>query len=567
MEEYEHPSPPDRRRGHGATEPKNEERPSLEALSLNPERTHRNWWPKYGRVQKCDWCNGRSKGTLHVCTTCSLRMCEDCARNRIWHANRTHFIDADTLDWVMKKIPRVARATATKVTKKPQAKRPASPDLVSTSASRHGKKARVVEEPPQEEEGDNSFAEPLSEVAVPARQIAAETLLALHQGINHQDGNNYQDQHQRHTHSHEQTHERAVFGPDSHIDPALSEYQNQNKNVSAESRSDFPAGGFSFVTDQDREHDRIVMRIYEAIYGPGAVLDPYRRRTRIPKEWNGRQHITNNPYDHVPGGYEYSSRPSESSTHRSGFSGQYHPSEYPTFQDAHNLDLRHEHTIPVAKESENSRYDRQIRDDMCDAWERNSSVFQLAATHGQIYALEVLWEVFELRRLYLPEALPHRDSLAVCWFVDRRNRLKRNEMEPTRLPQMYERDQHNQRQYNQEQLYSSRPVRPRPGASHGWEEEEELIRQHDRTAEDVLTRTFTNHHDAVGSSHRAAPAVTGSEHMPRGMGQHDHNEASHSHYHPHREYDGPPRAAHPRPFPEYDPNATTKADRDGRVDN
>lgn len=319
MEEYQYPSPPDRRRERGATDPEHDERPSLEALSLNVARTHRDWYPKYGRVQKCDWCNARCKGTLHVCTTCSLRMCEECARNRIWHANRTHFIDADALDWVVKKTPKAAKVTATKATKKPQAKRPASPDPVSTPGSRHDKKARVGEESPQEEDRENSFAGPPSGVASSDRQIAAESLLSLRQG------NDYQDQHQRHTHSHEETREHVGFGPDSHIDPALSDYQTQN--VRAGSRFDFPAGGLCFVTEQDREHDRTVMGVYDAIYGPGAVLDPYRRRTRIPKEWNGRQHITNSPYDRVPGGYEYSSRHGESSLHHSGFSGHYRPSE------------------------------------------------------------------------------------------------------------------------------------------------------------------------------------------------------------------------------------------------
>lgn len=209
---------------------------------------------------------------------------------------------------------------------------------------------------------------------------------------------------------------------------------------------------------------------------------------------------------------------------------------------------------------------------MRDAWERNNAVIQMAANHGRIYALEVLWEVFELRRLYLPQSLSHHDSLAVCWFVDQRDRIERNEVEPARLPPIHERDQNNQRQYNQEQPYNnSRPVLSRQEASHGWEKEEELIRQYDRTSQDVLARTYTHRHDAVGSPRRApagaAPAVAGSERMLGGMGQHDYNEAGHNHLHYRRDYDGPPRAAHPKPFPEYDHNASTKADRDGRVDN
>ncbi|KAL2158563.1 hypothetical protein VTH06DRAFT_4330, partial [Thermothelomyces fergusii] len=99
---------------------------SLDELSRDPLRTHREWYPKYGRVQKCDWCNARSEGTLHVCTTCSIRMCERCARDRRWDKDYSHFIDADALDWKPKaglKPPRTPKATL--VPKKGPSKRPA----------------------------------------------------------------------------------------------------------------------------------------------------------------------------------------------------------------------------------------------------------------------------------------------------------------------------------------------------------------------------------------------------------------------------------------------------------
>lgn len=83
------------------------ERQSLEELSRDSRRTHRDWYPKYGRVQKCDWCNERATGgTLHVCTKCGIRMCEKCARERRWHTNYSHFIDADALDWKPKSVPK-----------------------------------------------------------------------------------------------------------------------------------------------------------------------------------------------------------------------------------------------------------------------------------------------------------------------------------------------------------------------------------------------------------------------------------------------------------------------------
>ncbi|GAB1311145.1 hypothetical protein MFIFM68171_01355 [Madurella fahalii] len=69
-------------------------------------RTHRTWTPKYGRVQKCDFCNCRSPGTLHVCTTCTLHICEACSRSGRWHSDGKHFIDPDACDWTEKKIKR-----------------------------------------------------------------------------------------------------------------------------------------------------------------------------------------------------------------------------------------------------------------------------------------------------------------------------------------------------------------------------------------------------------------------------------------------------------------------------
>ncbi|KAL2178671.1 uncharacterized protein P884DRAFT_322721 [Thermothelomyces heterothallicus CBS 202.75] len=114
----------------GAKEPrkdKGEREPqSLDELSKDPLRTHRDWYPKYGRVQKCDWCNARSEGTLHVCATCSIRMCEKCARDRRWDKNYSHFIDADALDWKPKAGPKAPRAPkAPKAPKKGSSKRPA----------------------------------------------------------------------------------------------------------------------------------------------------------------------------------------------------------------------------------------------------------------------------------------------------------------------------------------------------------------------------------------------------------------------------------------------------------
>ncbi len=116
---------------------------SLESIANDPSRTHRNWYPKYGRVQKCDYCNGRSAGTLHVCSSCSVRICEDCARNREWDSDRSrHFIDVDACDWVVKKPVRLPsnKPNSTRVSKRPAQSAPGDDDdEFSTLAARRRK--------------------------------------------------------------------------------------------------------------------------------------------------------------------------------------------------------------------------------------------------------------------------------------------------------------------------------------------------------------------------------------------------------------------------------------------
>ncbi len=94
--------------------------PSLEELANDPSRTHRTWYPKYGRVQKCDYCNGRSEGTLHVCSDCSVRICEYCARDRSWAVQRSrHFIDVDACNWAVKKPPKPIKPATQRGAKRP----------------------------------------------------------------------------------------------------------------------------------------------------------------------------------------------------------------------------------------------------------------------------------------------------------------------------------------------------------------------------------------------------------------------------------------------------------------
>lgn len=119
---------------------------SLQSIADDPTRTHRTWYPKYGRVQKCDYCNKRSEGTLHVCSDCHVRICEHCARARKWDRDTSrHFIDVDACDWIVRKTVNLSNqgtSNAPEKTRARKAKRraPSSPgDGASSTASQRRK--------------------------------------------------------------------------------------------------------------------------------------------------------------------------------------------------------------------------------------------------------------------------------------------------------------------------------------------------------------------------------------------------------------------------------------------
>ncbi|KAK4154037.1 hypothetical protein C8A00DRAFT_33213 [Chaetomidium leptoderma] len=178
----EAPSPADQNTPQGAAGPRGSESSaaaamappairSLESLAAEPLRTHRTWTPKYGRVQKCDWCNGRSEGTLQVCSGCSLRICEHCARDRTWQTDHTHFIDVDACDWVVRKAPRAAPT-------KRGSKRPAPPSPKKESAAPAARRRKMDENGDDEDDipGPNPRRRQLPAPTNPAPQDAGRSV-------------------------------------------------------------------------------------------------------------------------------------------------------------------------------------------------------------------------------------------------------------------------------------------------------------------------------------------------------------------------------------------------------
>lgn len=383
--------------------------PSLETLSQDPTRTHREWYPKYGRVQKCDWCNARAAGTLHCCVACNIRMCEDCARNRLWYRNRTHFIDSDTLDWVMKKVKREPKQPKppkkTKpVKEKAPAKRPAtaSPDQGprASAGSRRVKfdepwGAAPGDEGDYDDEYDDLAGDGNSFDNADTRQHHFPAPLHPHYGHpHHQQMPNYYDHNREGLRYQQAIHggyapygrmeppvpgyrpgpraptpaapfvadsttgqggrraaakakqnireqSRQSFGSHNDDDDDGDEGEEDNEFVSQQDEDDSEVhketgnkgrrhgdrgahGGSQTSTDRDRispsqvgasqgshmsvdppaltsrdhEHDRLVVDIYNWMYGNRPSLHPHRVRTQIPDQWHGPQQASIPPSYH-----------------------------------------------------------------------------------------------------------------------------------------------------------------------------------------------------------------------------------------------------------------------------
>jgi hypothetical protein len=76
------------------------------------------------------------------------------------------------------------------------------------------------------------------------------------------------------------------------------------------------------LTPQDREHDRLVVDIYNWMYGNRPSLNPHRVRTQIPDRWSGpRQPSVPPSYHHEPSPYGHGPYPP---AHPAYSQGQFH---------------------------------------------------------------------------------------------------------------------------------------------------------------------------------------------------------------------------------------------------
>ncbi|SPQ18903.1 76466a98-7a84-4c6f-9c1e-fc97e1f01ba1 [Thermothielavioides terrestris] len=298
--------------------------PSLAALASDPLRTHRTWIPKYGRVQKCDFCNGRAPGTLHFCSVCQLHICENCARDRRWHTERQHFIDADALDWTFRRGPNTASTRGGR-----RAQAPSSSDANARERGDNG----------GDDNGDDD--------------VYMEKGLA---------GNNNNPPRRS---------DRLAGSARTHP-PAGMGTTGGNTTSSSEVWASIDAPP---ATPED--HDHLVLHLYEAIYGSRPELNPA-RYPRDPSHTQG-------------GAYAPTLRTTPA----------FHPLNERTSSE---LELMHQ--------------DRQLLREMQHAWNNQPVLLRLCRNGHRVYAIELLWDVCELRR---SRVLIRDFSQVVHWFVTERD--------------------------------------------------------------------------------------------------------------------------------------------------
>ncbi|KAK3906846.1 hypothetical protein C8A05DRAFT_11451 [Staphylotrichum tortipilum] len=365
--------------------------PTLEELANDPSRTHRTWYPKYGRVQKCDYCNGRSEGTLHVCSDCSVRICVHCARSRAWAVQRSrHFIDVDACDWAVKKPPRPIKPATQRGSKRPAQSPPEN--APSGPAARRRKLGNSLSgaddgNDDEDDSGDDDSHIPNSR---------GRSTLRLAPVVGRNGGDNGQSRARPSAiQSRDASHEVGTPDVISQVTPPP-------------------------FTAEDEERDNLIKDIYYWIYGTRPTLGPHRMRTPIPDIWEG---------DRLPG--SYNTRPGYDQGGSSQGGNPYHPTSRTT-------PSYHPHSNHTPAEVEQLQHDRQTLAEMQDAWIHHPELARMAGNwigisikNGEkagetrrVYAIELLWDVLEARR---SRVLLRGDSQTVRWFVSERDRQFRLE--------------------------------------------------------------------------------------------------------------------------------------------
>ncbi|KAK4229999.1 hypothetical protein QBC38DRAFT_518505, partial [Podospora fimiseda] len=420
------------------THPLNPEHPFYKKAT-DSNRTHRQWTRLEGYVIKCDVCEERALGVLHQCTSksCHERICVTCAKAwaYIQHdkLDSQHYIDPDEHDWepLQKKKP-VPKPRSRKRAKKggPNAgtetpdpvpvveplpevrKRQLIEDDDFEEISPPKKQARMV---PEADMGDylsgspNAGAQDSEEARrrrISAAMAAAPDNVDLVTDDEFDDQNKSQanqskqsDESCGHLRAPEQDHgssyaqnQRPVHhGYGEELHPAYIEHQHRGDQ--------YHGRGESSNWNYDRNprldenilvtRQRIVMHFFRQIFAVNLRSMPrsfQRLITSIPETWNA---------------------PPSNSQRRDFY-------ERPDYQEERGAPLP-----PYRSMAEYSPDDVDRR--VTAAWVANADLQDERHGWGDLNALQLLWEVFEVRRDTMAGVVMDQ---TVHWFINERNRIR-----------------------------------------------------------------------------------------------------------------------------------------------
>ncbi|KAL2128931.1 hypothetical protein VTI74DRAFT_8455 [Chaetomium olivicolor] len=194
-----------------------------------------------------------------------------------------------------------------------------------------------------------------------------------------------------------------------------------------------PASGQPPIHLEDQV--RLVLDIYRDVFGDQPHSDPARLRTSIPERWvpePPRHPLSDDPCQHPPSAYEQYYH--EVRTATTQFERDIPPP--PAGYAKHSF-----HSCPGHNRKPNTQYaatscstplynphneldpvelcllhdDRTILNQMQQVWHTHHAMNRLRQDNFRVYAMQVLWDVFELRRarVYIPDS-----SQTVRWFVE-----------------------------------------------------------------------------------------------------------------------------------------------------
>ncbi|KAK4162526.1 hypothetical protein QBC43DRAFT_77198 [Cladorrhinum sp. PSN259] len=430
--------------------------------ATDPNRTHRGWHKIVGYVIKCDVCEQRAPGALHECdlVSCHQRICLNCALDWAYikdgRLDPHHYIDPDDHDW----SPPQRKKPAPKPSKGPRkrSKQSGRSPLAATPEPAQPRESRLEAAKRQIDDEDVQEISPpkkrlrkipssdedktVSAVAPPARM--EEDLTDSHGTSNVQDAeemrcrriraaiaaapNNVEfitdddsDHHQNkgkkpeskadfsHRGNHRRSQEFANAPSYNRGNQGVDQGPNGNLHpsyIDSQRRGDYPHDREEKYQDRARldensltTRQRIVLYFLRQIFLTDLTYMPrsfQRPITTIPEVWNAPPP---RPQVHDIYGMNHQGHTGYPISSERG-APQHHPHNYRTPAEL---------------------LDEEVYRRITNAWASNSDLHDECRQWGSASGLQLLWEVFEVRRDTIGNPLMNQ---TVRWFIAERDHLR-----------------------------------------------------------------------------------------------------------------------------------------------